>query len=359
MSCHLSRLASHVVGLRRPSAILGLAVALVLFASSECMAQRRGMDIYFVDTEGGAATLIVTPSGESILIDCGNPDDRDADRIAQAAKDARLKSIDSLILTHWHNDHYGGALALSKRIPIKHFYDRGIPDKLADDPNFPALIAAYREASLGISMSLHPGDLLRVRQSLDGPALQLKTLSSNGEVIADAPGAPINPLGSAFEAQPVDTSDNANSLGFLLTFGSFKFLDLGDLTWNIEYKLIAPTDKIGRVDVYQATHHGLDISNNPVLLRTVRPRVVVFSNGPHKGANPAVVSSLKGLGEPPAVFQIHSNLDNPEVNPVAEFIANSTEPDAGRYIKISVAPDSHSYTVRIGAKGKAHRFTTH
>lgn len=344
---------------RRLAALLCLTVGFVWMAGGTAQAQKRGLDIYFVDTEGGAATLLVTPASESILIDCGNPGDRDADRIAKAAKDAGLKAIDHLILTHWHNDHYGGALPLSKRIPILHFYDRGIPDTLADDPNFPTLIAAYREASHGQSTTLHPGDTLTLRQAKTGPTLSLRTLCASGEVIPPSHEAQDNPFAAAFEPKPVDTSDNAKSLGFLLTCGAFKFLNLGDLTWNIEYKLVAPTDKIGPVDVYQATHHGLDISNNPVLIKTVRPRVAIFSNGPHKGANPAVLATLRALPEPPAIFQVHRNLDAPEVNPAVEFIANPTEMDEGRYIKISLAPDSLSYTVRVGNRGKLYRFATH
>src|SRR5207245_4064962 len=117
------------------------------------------------------------------------------------------------------------------------------------------------------------------------------------------PGAPENPVAREHAPQPDDPSDNARSLGFLLSYGGFRFLDLGDLTWNIEYKLVHPTDKIGPVDVYQATHHGLDISNNPVVIKTVRPRVVIFGNGAHKGAMPAVMGTLRRLPEVPAIYQ--------------------------------------------------------
>src|SRR5271155_4114578 len=90
-----------------------------------------GLSIYFVDTEGGAATLIVTPAGESVLIDCGNPGARDADRICKTASaQAGLKAIDHLIITHWHTDHYGGVARLAKLMPIRNYYDHGIPDKL-------------------------------------------------------------------------------------------------------------------------------------------------------------------------------------------------------------------------------------
>src|SRR5438309_5122048 len=89
---------------------------------------RRGLAIHFIDTEGGAATLIVTPAGESVLIDCGNPGTRDAERIAKTAEAIGLKAIDHLIITHWHLDHYGGVGRLSKMLPIHHYYDYGIPE---------------------------------------------------------------------------------------------------------------------------------------------------------------------------------------------------------------------------------------
>src|SRR5262249_40052507 len=84
----------------------------------------RGLDIYFIDTEGGAATLIVTPTGESVLIDCGNPGARDAERIHRVATEAAgLKAIDHLVITHWHLDHYGGVERLTRLMPVRHFYD--------------------------------------------------------------------------------------------------------------------------------------------------------------------------------------------------------------------------------------------
>src|SRR5947209_18652656 len=115
--------------LRMLAAVLLSALLLHPLSAAET---KRGLDVYFVDTEGGAATLIVTPAGESVLIDCGNPGKRDAERINKTAREAGLTAIDKLLITHWHLDHYGGVAHLSELIPIRKFYDRGIPDKLED-----------------------------------------------------------------------------------------------------------------------------------------------------------------------------------------------------------------------------------
>jgi predicted outer membrane repeat protein len=320
----------------------------------------RALDIYFVDTEGGAATLIVTPAGESVLIDCGNPGARDAERIHKTAVAAGLKQIDHLLITHWHLDHYGGVSRLSRLMPIVNYYDRGIPETLEEDKkNFPLLIRDYKEASGGKSKTLKPGDVLPLKQKEGSPEVKLLCLCAGGEVIADKPGAPENPLAKEHKAKPKDTSDNAKSLGFLLSYGDFRFLDLGDLTWNIEHNLVAPSDKIGPVDVYQVTHHGLDISNNPVLINTVRPRVAVMNNGAKKGGAIAVTTALRRSPEIKAIYQLHRNLSvGAAENTDPEFIANPDEKCQGEGIKLSVAADAKSYTLTVGSKGKPRRYVT-
>jgi beta-lactamase superfamily II metal-dependent hydrolase len=341
--------------------LLALLLTLALCSSGRAAEEARGPALYFIDTEGGAATLIVTPAGESVLIDCGNPGARDADRIHHVATQmAGLKEIDHLIITHWHLDHYGSIARLSKLMPVHHYYDRGIPDKLEEDPkNFPLLIQAYKAASGGKSKTLKAGDEIALKQKEGAPALRLLCLCGSGDVIAEKPGAPANPIAKDHKPKDEDKSDNAKSLGFLLSYGDWRFLDLGDLTWNVEYKLVSPSDRIGPVDVYQVTHHGLDISNNPVLINTVRPRVAICNNGPRKGAHPSVIAALRRSPDIQAIYQLHRNvMAGAQENTDPEFIANPDEKCQGESIQLAVAADGKSYTVTVGSKGKARRYET-
>ncbi len=337
-----------------------LFVALTPFCSTGMPAAPKSLDIYFIDVEGGAATLIVTPTGESLLVDSGFPGDRDAGRIAHVALEvAGLKQIDHCLVTHWHRDHVGGVPALAKLIPIKHYYDHGLPQTIAADMQA-EFIEAYKQTTQGQSTALKPGDEIKLRSPKYMPPLQVRVLTASGLVLGEKPGAPqIQPCGPDFQAIEEDKSDNANSVGFLLTFGGFKFFDGGDLTWNIENRLVCPRNLVGVIDVYQADHHGTDVSNNPTLLRALNPRVAVIDNGPRKGGDARVYATLTSLKEIEAVYQLHRNLrTNEKENTMSGYIANEEEACQGNFIKLSVEPGSKSYTVSIPAKQISRSYRT-
>ena len=116
------------------------------------------------NVEGGAATLVVTPAGETILIDTGNPGRRDPDRIVRVVTQvAKLRQIDHLIITHYHRDHYGGATTLSTMLPIKTVYDNGKFEGMPDNPG-----EAYFKFKSGKRVVINPGDALALRQSKTG-----------------------------------------------------------------------------------------------------------------------------------------------------------------------------------------------
>ena len=341
-------------------ALLVAAASLILCGADE---PRRNLDIYFIDVMGGAATLIVTPDGESALIDSGwaGFGDRDPIRIESILKDrAKLDHLDHLVTTHWHADHFGGVEGIAKRLKVDHFWDRGLPDLSAADgdrANFPdgpsakdKLGESYRKASTGKRLVLKAGDRLPLK------GLEVVVLASGGRVI-EGPSGPTNP---ACETSPpdqaVDASDNARSLAFRFRLGSFDFLDCGDLTWNVEKQLVCPVDKIGPIDVYQVTHHGMDVSNHPTLVRTIAPTVAIMNNGPRKGGAPATVRLLRSIPSIRAAYQLHKNAATPAADNTDPALIANQDARGGEFIQVSVEPDGSSYSVQVGAEGPKQVF---
>jgi competence protein ComEC len=337
--------------------IRAICVAAVLIGTSVQAGQKDGrLDIYWVDVEGGASTLIVTPAGESILIDTGNPGFRDPDRIFQVAtQQAGLRRIDHLITTHYHGDHYGGAATLATLIPIGIVHDNG---KFEDMPNDPG--EAYWNFPAKSRRVVKPGDQLSLRQGLKSPTLNLSCMGTRKEFVTPSPGTPDCKACAAHKPKDRDGSDNANSVVMLLQFGKFRFYDGGDLTWNQEYRLVCPKNVVGQVDVYQVTHHGLDSSNNPVILEALQPQVAIMNNGKTKGCTPDVFANLQAAKSLKAVYQLHRNErpDGSMNNVETDFIANRSKDVTGNYIHVSVAADSKSYDVRIPAHKHSKTYKT-
>jgi beta-lactamase superfamily II metal-dependent hydrolase len=325
--------------------IRGIFAAIALFAGA-LSAASPNLDIYWIDAEGGASTLIVSPSGQSLLIDTANrtPDDRDAKRIFATAQQAGLKKIDFLVTTHYHGDHVGAMEALSKLIPIERYFDHGESIEL-DRPRGVDLYKKYTELTQGKRTIVKPGDTIPLKGT------NITIVAAAGKVI----GKPLKGGGATPAAvcdavqqkNPEKDVENDASTGMVLTFGKFKFLALGDLPWNFEKALVCPQNLIGTVDVYQTTHHGLDRSGLPQLVHAVKPRVAVMNNGPRKGGPASIFESLRKSPGLEDIWQGHLALGTPkEVNTDEKMIAN-LEPTAeckGNLIKLSVAPDG-KYTI--------------
>jgi beta-lactamase superfamily II metal-dependent hydrolase len=308
----------------------------------------RPLDIYWIDVEGGAATLIVTPAGESVLIDSGNPGVRDATRIFQVAtREAGLKKIDHLITTHYHRDHFGGAAQLSTSLPIGEVHDNGEFEGQREkaDPEYYGFKADKRSV-------VSPGDEIPLKPAGDGVIpLSLRCLGARQKFVGTK--GETNECCTANVEKPVDNSDNANSVVMLLKFGDFDFLDTGDLTWNREFDLVCPANRVGKVDVFQASHHGLDVSNNPVLIKSVEPRVAIVNNGVTKGNQPVMFATLQETKSIEQVYQVHKTHreDGTSHNVPDEFIANHDKECKGEHLKLTVAADGKSYTVTVPATG--------
>jgi competence protein ComEC len=313
------------------------------------------LDIYWIDVEGGASTLIVTPEKESVLIDSGWPWPPSAERIYTVATNAGLKQIDYLITTHFHVDHFGGAAGLAKLMPIRNIWDNGAPPADPDTKEGgPYKTDEYKNIPARRKI-VHALDEIKLKPSGTN-RLVLKVIATRKEIPSLAI-YPLNPLCSGATKQAIDMTDNANSVCLVLNYNGFKFFDSGDLTWNLEGDLVCPFDHVGKIDVYQVDHHGLDISNNPLLLKTISPTVSVMDNGPHKGGAAATLKHLRETPSIKAMWQLHRDLrGGREFNTDDKYIANLEEKCAANYIRCSVAADGRTYTISIPS---AHFFETY
>jgi competence protein ComEC len=319
--------------------IAGLVIAGLLL-TNVADAKPKPLQIDFIDVEGGQATLVVTPAHESVLIDTGFAGGRDADRIVSAAKAAGLKRIDYVLITHFHPDHVGGVADLLQRIPLGTFVDHGNDVEGSDDAH--ALYKTYEKATEH-SKRVH----LAPNEGLPLQTVKFQVVTAAGERITDPlPGAgEANPYcPSDVEAKP-DESENAQSLGVLITYGKFRFLDLGDLTEKKELDLVCPNNLIGTVTLYLTTHHGLAPDNPKALVWALHPQVAIMNNGAKKGGSPEawqVVHDSPGLA---ALWQLHYAVDGGKDHNVADdFIANVDEKSDGHAIKVEAEPDG-TFTV--------------
>jgi competence protein ComEC len=309
----------------------------------------KKLDIYWVDVEGGAATLFVTPAGETILVDTGYPGDRDADRVKKAVTEvAGLKKIDHMVITHFHDDHYGGLQDIVKRVPIGTLYTRdiaGAPDKERSNPLVPQL----KEVKVDKRVRVKPGLKLPLKQTKGAAPLTFLFVGADEKFVATK-GAAANPeLCKEHVARAPDGSDNRNSVVMLVSFGPWRFFDGGDLTFNTEAALVCPKNLIGKpIDVYQTDHHGLDQSNNPVLIKSLAPIVAVMNSGPKKGAEKGSFAALKATPSIKDIYQVHRNVrTGPELNTAANLTANADENCKGEHIKLSVEPTGKRYSVFV------------
>src|SRR5579859_5356648 len=331
------------------------ALCFCVFVVLPCPASTSGkpLQIYFIDVEGGQATLLVSPSGQSLLIDAGWPgyEGRDADRILAAAHQAGLIQIDYVLITHYHRDHVGGVPQLVDGIKVGTFVDHG-PNQ-EDSEVTRADYAAYEKASGG-----HPRVTVKPGWGLPIKGIEVRVLAAAGDhITAPLPGAEeANPYCKGEPAAPVDTTENARSVGVLITYGQFRFLDLGDLTKKKELELACPNNLIGTVDLFLVTHHGADLSNVKGLDWALHPRVAVIDNGPRKGSSPAawqIVHDSPGLED---LWQLHYAAESDRDHNVPdERIANVKENCEGKYIKVTAEADG-AFTVTNSRTGLEKKY---
>jgi len=304
----------------------------------------KTLDFYTIDVEGGKSVLVVTPAGQSMLLDVGWPklSDREAstDQIVAALKGAGLQQLDYLLISHFDVDHLGDVPALAARFPIRHILDHGEPAH-ADPDRFKAYDELRRKIGFTV---LKPGDKLPLK------GVDVEVVTAAGRRIS-------KPMRGAGAANPLCASnpqkaalatdvEDDQSIGLLFQFGVFRMLDLADLEAHPSHDLVCPVNLVGTVDVYHVNVHGQFKGLAPELTGAIRPTVAIMGNGARKGADPEtwpVLRSTPGLED---IWQVHySARATKDTNPPPDFIANLEQsPDPFAMIKIAVQADG-SYTV--------------
>lgn len=307
-----------------PALLLTVAVTAAQTPAPPRAAPGRTLDIYVVDTEGGGATLFVAPSGETLLIDAGNPGDRDHARIMEVFKAAGVTKLDYMLTTHYHVDHVGGLQQLAAAVPIGTYVDHGPSvEEREQVANFQAMYADLKAKAK--SLVVKPGDRLPIA------GLDWRIATSAGKAITapitGAPGAG-RPNPACADSAPRDNPrdpENGQSVGSVVTFGQFRTVMLGDLLWNNELDLMCPTNKVGAIDLYLVSHHGTDPSGSPALIHGLAPRVAVMQNGTTKGGTVQTATTLRASAGLEDLWQLHwSHNVLLEHNPAGVFIANMT-----------------------------------
>jgi beta-lactamase superfamily II metal-dependent hydrolase len=330
-----------------------LCCVVLLTFSHHARAQAKPADhllIYAIDVEGGQSTLLVdTSTRASLLVDTGwpTPNGRDATRIQAAMADAGITRIDHVLITHFHHDHVGGVPELVKRVQVGEFLDHG-PDR-EDADITRADYAAYIKAIKGKHRRIvHPGD------TIDLPGLDAIVLTADGDHIAAVPGVQPtpNPYCATEPKWDLDTTENPRSAGVLITFGKFRFLDLGDLTKAKEIPLVCPVNLIGTVDVYLVNHHGFNLSNSRAFVDAIHPRVAIMDNGAHKAGSPEAwqtVHESPGLED---LWMLHTAEDSDAAHNSADpLIANLKGGADGAWLKVIASPDG-SFSVTNSRSGQ-------
>lgn len=362
--------------------IRSFGLCLIVFLATGCSVEEQEpvespatgtLDIYTIDVEGGGATLFVSPSGESLLYDAGWPgfDGRDIDRIAEVAEEAGIEQIDYFVLSHFHGDHIGDVARLSERLPIRHFVDTGVPVDVAAGEEPRQSYLDYADVRSHVEHRVaRPG------QTIEMAGVEIQIVSAGDAVLETAlPGAgQSNPYCEGFVHHGPEITEqfgyieDAASVGMHITYGEFRTAKMGDANSGREFELMCPLNKLGSIDLYLVSRHGMEMSNSEALVYAIEPEVAIMNNGPNKGGAAETFETLRDAPSLQDLWLNHYSIPaGDDLNPPEDFIANldnGSTPVEGRglvhmgpasWIKVS-AEANGEFTITNSRNGYSKRY---
>ena len=329
----------------RKTLLTGAALGALFLAP---LPQAKPLSIYFIDVEGGASTLVVTPAGQSVLFDAGwnRDDNRDLIRIQAAMKDAGITQIDNLVLSHFHADHAGGVGPLARAVHIGEFWDHG-PSVEPANPNTAQNFSDYLAAAGSHRHIIQPGDKIPLT------GVDFRFVISHAQTVAAPAGAAPNPLCAGYQPHANDPTENAQSDGWVLEMGKFRFAAIGDLSWNSQYPLACPVNLLGKLDLVEAPHHASREDFLPMLWSATTPLAVVANNGSRKGGDTASMAAIPRTTGLKDFWSLHRKFGADDAHNAPEALtANLTDTTgcAGNWIRARANADG-SFTLTNGRNG--------
>jgi competence protein ComEC len=314
-----------------------------LLLAAPVAARDDALQMVSIDVEGGGGTLFVTPDGKSLLIDTGNPevsratgDHPSSERIVAAAHALGAKKIDYLLTTHYHGDHIGGLEGLLARIPIGTVIDHGDnrETKASTQPDAAEIDMKNPPPGSTAFGYRHYVELIGKRPHIVAKAGDVFHIGGMTVTIVMADAMPIaKPLPGAGETNTSCTGmeamannggeENARSTAAVISYGKARIAAFGDLTWDREKDLFCPIDKVGKVDVYLATHHGTGLSGSPAAVNALAPIVTIMGNSARKGADAQRMKTIQASPRNQGIWQLHTTTVSADINGPAEMIANA------------------------------------
>ena len=306
------------------------------------VAEAQTLRIYHIDVDQGDATLVVSPGGQTLLVDSGK--NGHGDRLRAAMQTAGVNQIDHFVATHYHEDHYGGIddLTQAPAITIVNTYDRG--DKLFL-PTSRTESRTYRDYDTAVgSRARHLTRGMRI--PLD-PLVSVTCISAGGVVLNEQ-----DPTHHA-------SDENDMSISLFIQFGNFYYFIGGDIERPTEQK-IADHDLVMDVDVYQANHHGADNGSTEDFLADLQPNVIIISNGSnrtYRHPRSTALARMRQIDSNPSIFQTNKYLNaanDDGGNVPDQFIADLESSDSDGTILLTV--DQAAGTYEVSYRSMTHTF---